>query len=300
MKQSRSRRSVLYVPATNIKAMSKVAGLDCDAVIFDLEDSVAPQAKAEARQNLSGFFASNQAPRHQEWIIRINATPEGLDVADVGLVAACKPDAMLIPKLDNTDTLGDARDMLTAHTDAAVRLWGMIETPRAIVDLRPLAGFGSSAGIGLDCFVAGTNDLAKETGLPLPEGRKTIEHWLALLVLHARAFGIDVVDGVYNDFRDEEGFAAECRTGSLLGFDGKTLIHPAQIATANATFSPSQSAIDEAKAVVAAFALPENEGKGVISMNGRMVEILHLDMAQKTLRKAGLIDSQVRDQFHMK
>jgi citrate lyase subunit beta/citryl-CoA lyase len=286
VKQTRSRRSVLYVPATNIKAMSKVATLDCDAVIFDLEDAVAPDAKAEARKNLIGFFAENQPPASQEWVIRINTTPDGLSAEDVDAVAACKPQAMLLPKLENTDMLAAARDMLTERTDTEIRLWAMIETPRGIVDLRPLSSFGASAAIGLDCFVAGTNDIAKETGLPLPEGRKTIEHWLASLVLHGRAFGIDIVDGVYNDFRDEKGFAAECSAGALLGFDGKTLIHPAQIAPANAAFSPSEAAVADAKAVVTAFAQPENAGKGVISINGRMMELLHLHIARKVLAKA--------------
>ncbi|MBP0440344.1 HpcH/HpaI aldolase/citrate lyase family protein [Tianweitania sediminis] len=286
MTQTRSRRSVLYVPATNTKAMSKVASLDCDAIIFDLEDAVAPEAKGEGRQNLIDFFAVNQPPASQEWVIRINTTPGGLSPEDVDTVVACKPHAMLLPKLENTDMLAAARDMLTERTDAMIRLWAMIETPRGIVDLRPLSSFGASAAIGLDCFVAGTNDIAKETGLPLPEGRKTMEHWLASLVLHGRAFGIDVVDGVYNDFRNEEGFSAECRSGALLGFDGKTLIHPAQITPANAAFSPSEAAVAEAKAVIEAFAQPENAGKGVISINGKMVELLHLHIARKVLAKA--------------
>ncbi len=287
MTQTKSRRSVLYVPATNTKAMSKVASLDCDAVIFDLEDAVAPEAKAEARQNLIAFFGDNQPPASQEWVIRINVTPEGLNAEDVETVIACKPTAMLVPKLERTETLTAARAALGS---GSIRLWAMVETPRGIVDLRDLSALGSTAEIGLDCFVAGTNDIAKEVGLPLPEGRKTMEHWLASLVLHARAFGIDAVDGVYNDFRNEEGFAAESAAGALLGFDGKTLIHPAQIGPANKAFSPSDAAIAEAKAVVEAFALPENAGKGVISINGKMVELLHLHIARKVLAKARITD----------
>lgn len=286
MTQTESRRSVLYVPATSTKAMAKVATLACDAVIFDLEDAVAPEAKAEARENLRGFFGATQPPASQEWVIRINATPDGLSAEDVEAVAACASHAMLIPKLERTETLGAARKMLAERTQAKIRLWAMIETPLGIVDLRELAAFSARQEIGLECFVAGTNDIAKETGLPLPEGRRTMEHWLASLVLHARAFGIDAVDGVYNDFRDEDGFVAECRAGALLGFDGKTLIHPAQIGPANATFSPSEAAVADAKAVVEAFALPENAGKGVISINGKMVELLHLHIARKVLAKA--------------
>lgn len=284
--QTRSRRSVLYVPATNTKAMAKVAMLDCDAVIFDLEDAVAPYAKAEARQNLTDFFQANRPSAGQEWIIRVNATADGFAVEDVDAVAACNAHAMLLPKLERTQMLIAARDMLKERSRPGIRLWAMIETPLAIVDLREISAFGANPAIGLDCFVAGTNDLAKETGLPLPEGRKTMEYWLASLVLHARAFGIDVVDGVYNDFRDEAGFEAECKAGALLGFDGKTLIHPAQIGPANAGFSPSEAAIAEAKGIVEAFAQPANAGKGVISINGKMVELLHLQMARKVLAKA--------------
>lgn len=284
--QTRSRRSVLYVPATNTKAMAKVAMLDCDAVIFDLEDAVAPYAKAEARQNLTDFFQANRPSAGQEWIIRVNATADGFAVEDVDAVAACNAHAMLLPKLERTEMLTAARDMLKERSRPGIRLWAMIETPLAIVDLREISAFGANPAIGLDCFVAGTNDLAKETGLPLPEGRKTMEYWLASLVLHARAFGIDVVDGVYNDFRDEAGFEAECKAGALLGFDGKTLIHPAQIGPANAGFSPSEAAIAEAKGIVEAFAQPANAGKGVISINGKMVELLHLQMARKVLAKA--------------
>lgn len=284
--QTRSRRSVLYVPATNTKAMAKVAMLDCDAVIFDLEDAVAPYAKAEARQNLTDFFQANRPSAGQEWIIRVNATADGFAVEDADAVAACNAHAMLLPKLERTEMLTAARDMLKERSRPGIRLWAMIETPLAIVDLREISAFGANPAIGLDCFVAGTNDLAKETGLPLPEGRKTMEYWLASLVLHARAFGIDVVDGVYNDFRDEAGFEAECKAGALLGFDGKTLIHPAQIGPANAGFSPSEAAIAEAKGMVEAFAQPANAGKGVISINGKMVELLHLQMARKVLAKA--------------
>lgn len=284
--QTRSRRSVLYVPATNTKAMAKVAMLDCDAVIFDLEDAVAPYAKAEARQNLTDFFQANRPSAGQEWIIRVNATADGFAVEDADAVAACNAHAMLLPKLERTEMLTAARDMLKERSRPGIRLWAMIETPLAIVDLREISAFGANPAIGLDCFVAGTNDLAKETGLPLPEGRKTMEYWLASLVLHARAFGIDVVDGVYNDFRDEAGFEAECKAGALLGFDGKTLIHPAQIGPANAGFSPSEAAIAEAKGIVEAFAQPANAGKGVISINGKMVELLHLQMARKVLAKA--------------
>jgi citrate lyase subunit beta/citryl-CoA lyase len=162
----------------------------------------------------------------------------------------------------------------------------MIETPLGIVDLREIAACGARDDVGLDCLVAGTNDIAKEMNLPLSAGRRTIEPWLTLIVIHARAFGLDVLDGVYNDFRDEAGFAAECQVGVRAGFDGKTLIHPSQIEPANLAFSPSEAAVAEARAIVAAFDEPGNAGKGVISINGRMVELLHAEIARKTLAKA--------------
>jgi citrate lyase subunit beta/citryl-CoA lyase len=284
MTQPARRRSVLYVPASNAKAMAKTASLSCDAVIFDLEDAVAPEARPAARENLLARFAEVPASPGQERIIRVSLSAGGVDADDVALVGRCRPDAMLVPKVDSADMLREARAALDARGGQGIALWAMIETPRAIVRLRDIT---ECDDVGLACLVAGTNDLSKETGVPLPEGRVTIAQWLAMLVVHARAAGIDVLDGVYNDFADMEGFVAECRAGALAGFDGKTLIHPRQIDDANAVFSPSAEAIAQARAIVAAFARPENAGKGVISVDGRMVELLHLDIARRTLAKAG-------------
>lgn len=283
----RRRRSVLYVPASNARAMGKVASLACDAVIFDLEDAVAPDAKAEARAGLAAHFRDAERSPAQERVIRINADAAGLDGEDLAAVALCRPDAMLIPKVETAETLRAARSALEALGCGGIRLWAMIETPAGIVRLRDIVECGARDEIGLDCLVAGTNDISKETGVPLPEGRATIEHWLAMIVIHGRAFGLDSLDGVYNDFRDEQGFARECRTGALSGFDGKTLIHPGQIAPANAAFSPSPEAVAQARAVVAAFDDPANAGKGVISIDGRMVELLHAEIARRLLAKAG-------------
>jgi citrate lyase subunit beta/citryl-CoA lyase len=264
--------------------MAKTASLSCDAVIFDLEDAVAPEARPAARENLLARFAEVPASPGQERIIRVSLSAGGVDADDVALVGRCRPDAMLVPKVDSADMLREARAALDARGGQGIALWAMIETPRAIVRLRDIT---ECDDVGLACLVAGTNDLSKETGVPLPEGRVTIAQWLAMLVVHARAAGIDVLDGVYNDFADMEGFVAECRAGALAGFDGKTLIHPRQIDDANAVFSPSAEAIAQARAIVAAFARPENAGKGVISVDGRMVELLHLDIARRTLAKAG-------------
>jgi len=282
----RRRRSVLYVPAANARAMAKAATLACDAVIYDLEDAVAPEAKADARSSLIEHFGEAAHGLAQERIIRVNAE-SGVPVAeDIKAAARCRPDAVLLPKLERVGTLLAARQALDSLGGAGIRLWAMVETPLGIVNLRELAEAGAADSVGLDCLVAGVNDLAKETNLPLPAGRPTIEHWLALIVIHARAFGMDTLDGVYNDFHDEEGFAAECRKGSLGGFDGKTLIHPGQIAAANAAFAPAEEELIEARAVVAAFEDPANSGKGVLVVNGKMVERLHADIARRLIIKS--------------
>jgi len=279
----RPRRSVLYVPATNQKALAKVAELACDAVIFDLEDSVAPGEKQAARQSLAAHF---QAPRmRHERIIRINSLAGDWGADDLKLSIACRPDAILLPKV-NTPRDIQAVDEMLDEDDADIAIWIMIETPKAILNLGALAEFGRDRGARLGCFVTGTNDLAKETGVAVTPDRRYLAPYLAQVVVAARAGGVDVLDGPCNDFRDLDVFAKECAEAAAMGFDGKTLIHPAQIAAANAAFSPSQAAVVEAEAIRAAFALPENAGKGVLSLDRRMIERLHLDQAEKLLAKA--------------
>lgn len=287
MTQSVPRRSVLYVPAANRKAMDKAVTLSADAVIFDLEDAVAPEAKDEARQLLAEHFAA--APRtNRERVIRVNAATTSFGSGDVALAARCRPQAVLLPKVERAADLRALRQALDAAGAGDVALWAMIETPLGIVNIGEIAALGSDPAIRLQCFVAGTNDLAKETGLSLALGRPAMTAWLAPVVLHAKAHGIGMLDGVYNDFRDIDGFAAECAAAVALGFDGKTLIHPSQIEPANAAFSPGEAEIAEARAVVAAFAAPENAGKGVLTVNGRMTERLHAEMAARLLARAGL------------
>ena len=280
------RRSVLYVPALNTKAMGKARTLACDAIIYDLEDAVAPDAKAEARTCLLGHFQDAAPASPQERIIRVNMVGQVPDAEDIRVAVECGPDAVLLPKVERPETLFAARQALDA-AGGEIRLWAMVETPLGIVNLREIAEAGATDRIGLDCLVAGVNDLAKETNLRLPAGRPTIEHWLAAIVIHARAFGMDALDGVYNDFRDEAGFEAECRQAVLGGFDGKTLIHPAQVAAANALFSPTEEALSEARAIIAAFDSPANAGKGVLVIDGKMAERLHADMARQLIARAG-------------
>ena len=292
---SRPRRSVLYVPASSEKALAKIGQLACDAVVIDLEDAVAPAEKAAARARLAGIFANRPArcemPRCEmprcEMIVRINPLAGEWGDDDLAAAIACAPDAILLPKVDTARDILEAGDALDdAAVPDAVKLWAMIETPKALLNIGAIAELGRDPASRLNCFVAGTNDLAKETGV---SDRRFLLPWLMQTVLAAKAGGLDLLDGVYNDFRDADGFARECAEASAMGFDGKTLIHPAQIEAANRAFSPGEAAVGLARAVVAAFARPENAGKGVIALDGKMVERLHLAQAEKLLAKAGAL-----------
>jgi citrate lyase subunit beta/citryl-CoA lyase len=281
---------VLFVPASNAKAMSKVASLDPDVVIFDLEDAVGPSEKAAAREALRAQFAAGRPQgAGPERVIRINPLDSEGGTEDLLAAVACRPDAILLPKVETPRDILDADDALDqADVGGELRLWIMVETPRAILNLGGFAELGRDRGARLACFVAGPNDLVKLTGvLPTPD-RRYLNPWLSQMVLAARAGGFTVLDGVSNDFRDLDAFSRECAEGAAMGFDGKTLIHPAQIEPARRAFSPSPEALAEAKGIVAAFALPENAGKGVIALDGKMVERLHFEQAQKLLAKAGL------------
>lgn len=283
------RRSVLYVPASNEKAMRKCASLGCDAVIFDLEDAVAPEEKSAARERLRTFLAGNERPR-MEVVIRINALSSEWGTEDLLAARAMRPHAILLPKVDGPkDVL--AADAALDETDAprSLALWAMIETPRSILNLGPIAALGRDAAARLSCLVAGTNDLAKDTGIALTPDRRHLAPFLLQMVMAARAGDLSVLDGVSNDFRDLEAFECSCAEARAMGFDGKTLIHPAQIGPANTVFAPSVEALAEAEAIVAAFSRPENQRRGVISLDGRMVERLHLDMAERLIARSRAI-----------
>lgn len=285
----RPRRSVLYVPATNDKALAKIASLACDAVVIDLEDAVAPQDKAAAREKLGAIFA-NRPNKRCEMIIRVNALASEWGSDDLAASAACEPDGILLPKVDTARDLLEAGDVLDdAFAPDSVRLWAMIETPKALLNIGAIAELGRDPASRLACFVAGTNDLAKETGVHTLPDRRYMVPWLMQILLAARAGGIDVIDGVFNDFRDADGLARESAEAVAMGFDGKSVIHPTQIEVVNQAFSPSAASLAEARAIRDAFALPENAGKGVINLDGRMVERLHLAQAERLLAKAGAI-----------
>jgi citrate lyase subunit beta/citryl-CoA lyase len=285
-KSFRPRRSVLYVPASNEKALAKAPTLACDVVVIDLEDAVAPSAKDDARARLAGVFAGRRQGG-PDLVVRVNALSSPWGADDLATAAACMPDAILLPKVDGPKDVLAADDLLDSlDAEPAIRLWAMIETPKGMLNLGPIAELGRDAAARLACLVAGTNDLVKETGVRMTPDRRWLVPWLQQIVLAARAGGLDALDGVSNDFRDLDAFARECDQGRAMGFDGKTLIHPAQVDPANRAFSPSPDEIAEANAIVAAFALPDNAGKGVIQIDGRMVERLHLAQAQRLLSRA--------------
>lgn len=280
---ARPRRSVLYMPGSNAKALAKARTLAADAVIIDLEDSVAPDSKPAARALAvetvrAGGFGG------REVVIRVNGahTPWGAD--DLAAAIAAGPDAILLPKVDGPGAIMvAARALREANAPATTRLWAMMETPMAILSAGSIAATAADPEARLDVLVMGLNDLAKETRARLTPGRPALTAWLAICVAAARAHGCDIIDGVYNDLNDPVGFKAECEQGRDMGVDGKTLIHPNQIDICNATFAPAEAEIESARAIIAAFALPENAGKGAIQLNGKMVELLHEQMARRTL-----------------
>jgi citrate lyase subunit beta/citryl-CoA lyase len=285
----RPRRSVLYMPGANARALEKAKTLPCDAVILDLEDAVAPDAKVTARQQVmaavtEGGFGS------REVIVRINALDTAWWLDDLAAAAKAHPDGILVPKVSKPDhLLTVASRLIDIAADHKIRLWAMIETPIAIINVAEIAATATDAETRLAGFVMGTNDLAKESRAKLLPGRAPMVSWLAAGVLAAHAYGIDILDGVYNDIADEEGFRRECGQGRDMGFDGKTLIHPNQIAPCNSAFSPSEAEVAQARKIIAAFELPENHAKGVVQLDGRMVERMHADIAQRTVAIADTI-----------
>ena len=285
----RPTRSVLYMPGSNARALEKAKTLAADALILDLEDAVAPDQKAVARAQVCAAAAAGGFGRRQV-VIRINAldTPWGAD--DLAAAAKASPDAVLLPKPNDGRDIERATDALRrAGAPDTVKLWAMVETPLAILNIRELAGSARHAGARLTCLVLGTNDLVKETRIELDAARTAALFWLSASVTAARAYGLTVLDGVYNNFKDLDGLNQECAQGRMLGFDGKTLIHPDQIAAANRFFAPAAEEVAWARKIIAAFDLPENQGKGVLTLDGKMVELLHAEMARRTVSIAEAI-----------
>ena len=273
--QGRPRRSVLYMPGSNDRALEKAKTIPADAFIFDLEDAVAPDAKGLARDQVCAAV-KNGGYGGREIVIRVNAleTPWGTD----DLLAACEaePDAILVPKVVHSgDIISAAKILQGVHAAEKIRLWAMMETPMAILNARTIAATAVYAENRLCCLVMGTNDLIKESRARALHDRFAVVPWLAMTLVAARAYRLDIIDGVYNDFGDELGLREECERGRTLGMDGKTLIHPSQVWPCNEIFSPTREEVEWSRKVIDAFGYAENAKKGVIVVEGRMVERLH-------------------------
>ena len=281
----RPRRSALYLPASNARALEKSRSLKADVVILDLEDAVAPEAKLLARDAAAAAVRQGGFGR-REVVIRVNGldTPWGSE--DLRAAASARPDAILLPKVEDPETVLKASAVI-GEAGAMSALWLMMETPRAMLAATEIAG----AGGRLTCFVMGSNDLLKELQAPFRPGRPALQTALGLTVLAGRANGLCLLDGVYNAIADLMGFEAECREGRDLGFDGKTLIHPTQIEPCNRVFSPDSDDVARARAIIAAFAAPEALQKGVVQIEGRMAERLHLTEARRLVALAERIAS---------
>jgi citrate lyase subunit beta/citryl-CoA lyase len=286
----RPRRSVLYMPGSNARAIEKARTLPVDGVILDLEDAVAPDAKEAARAQVAdavkqGGFGS------REVFIRVNGIDTAWHADDLAAAAQAAPDAILIPKISHPDQLEMVgRRLLDMHTPHQTRVWAMIETPLSVFNILAIAAEAKDSEARLAGFVMGTNDLAKETRARIVPGRAPMVPWLAACVLAARQYGIDILDGVYNDIGNADGFAAECAQARDMGFDGKTLIHPNQIEPCNAAFTPDAAELAQARKIIAAFDLPENKDKGALQVDGRMVERMHAEMARRTVAIAEAIE----------
>ena len=281
MSEIRPRRSVLYMPGSNARALDKARAIAADALILDLEDAVAPDAKDLARRQV-GEAVQARGFGMREVVIRINglATPWG--EADLAAAVAAGPDAILVPKVSTTNDLDLVEERLGG---ARVALWAMVETPLAILNIAELAGWRR----GLVCFVMGTNDLIKELRGDHTPDRANLSAALGLSVAAARAHGLAAIDGVFNDIQDTDGFIHQCRQAKSFGFDGKTLIHPSQVEPCNAIFAPSPQEVVAARQLIAAFDLPENRAKGAIKLDGRMVELLHAEIARRVVATADAI-----------
>ena len=280
----RPRRSVLYMPAANARALEKARDIPADAIIFDLEDAVAPDAKATARdQAVAAVTSGSYGSR--ELTIRCNGLDTPWGAHDLAAAAAAGPAAVVIPKVSGADALAEVvRHLEAANAPDHTRIWAMVETPLAMFNVRQIAGFER-----VSLLVMGTNDLAKELRAQLVAGRAPLLAHLSMALLAAREAGVAILDGVYNDVRDAEGFEAEARQAFELGFDGKTLIHPSQVEPTNRLWAPSAEAVDYARRVIAAFEVALADGRGVATVDGRMIENLHVDNARRALATAAAI-----------
>ena len=283
MAHARPYRSVLYIPGSKPRALEKAAGLPADAIIFDLEDAVAPEAKEEARDILAETLkATDYGARAR--IVRVNGADTAWGKADLEAICPLALDAVLLPKVETAEEIAAVKARLDAAGAGSTQVWAMMETPLGVFNALAIA-----KAPGMGGFVMGTNDLAKELGCRSRDDRLPMMFALQQCLMAARAAGIVAVDGVYNAFKDEDGLKAECEQGRDLGFDGKTLIHPAQLEIANTAFAPSEAEVDLAHRQIAAYDEVEASGQGVAVVDGRIVENLHIVTARATLAKSEAI-----------
>ncbi|MDD9941745.1 MAG: CoA ester lyase [Myxococcales bacterium] len=286
VEQIRPRRSVLYMPGSNARALEKAKTIPADALILDLEDAVGPDKKDLAREQVCAAARSGEYG-HREIAIRIN----GLDTAwgreDLAAACAASPDAILVPKIDGASMIRQiGAAMEAAGAPDKTKMWAMLETPRGVLRSEEIAG----ASPRLEVLVMGTNDIAKEVRCAHRPGRAPMMTSLGLCLLAARAHAKTILDGVYNDIKDAEGFEAECVQGAELGFDGKTLIHPNQVEVCNRAYAPSQEEVAQAREIIAAFQQAREAGKFVVTVGGRMIENLHVEQAKRAVALAEAIE----------
>ncbi|MET0968306.1 MAG: CoA ester lyase [Tardiphaga sp.] len=279
----RPRRSLLFMPGSNPRALEKARTVAADGIILDLEDAVAPDAKATARDAIAATLAEGGFGK-REVIIRINALDSPWWIDDVAMAGKAKPDGILVPKISSVEDLAAVADRLgDIGADMSIKVWAMIETSRAILHAEELAAASKDSENRLAGFVFGPNDIARETRIRMLPGRVAMLPMITHCVLAARLYGLEILDGPYSDFSDEAGFVEEATQGRDIGFDGKTLIHPKQIEACNTIFTPPDAEVAQARRIIAAFEQPENASRGAIQLDGKMVERLHADMAKRTI-----------------
>ena len=288
------RRSLLFMPGSNTRALEKARIVPADGIILDIEDSVAPEAKGTARDQIARAIAAGGFGKREIWI-RTNALDTPFFSDDVKVAAKAGPEAILVPKVSSVDDLRAIGAALReAKADPSIRLWAMIETARAVLHAEELAAASRDVAPRLAGFVFGPNDISRETRIRMQPGRAIMLPMITHCILATRAYGLEILDGPYSDFSNIDGFNQECTQARDLGFDGKTLIHPQQIAPCNAAFSPGEDEVAWARKIIAAFELPENAARGAISLDGQMVERLHADMARRTIALADSIAAMAK------
>jgi citrate lyase subunit beta/citryl-CoA lyase len=285
----RPRRSLLFMPGSNVRALEKARNLSADGLIFDLEDSVAPDAKAVARDQIAQAIAAGGYGK-REILIRVNTLDSSWWMDDIMMAGKARPDGILVPKISSVEDFKKIAHCL-GDVDAApsIRVWAMIETAQAVLRAEQLAAASRDSKMRLAGFVFGPNDISRETRIRMLPGRAAMIPMITHCILATRAYGIEILDGPYSDFSNFNGFGQECTQARDLGFDGKTLIHPGQIEACNAIFTPPADEVAQARKIIAAFERPENATRGAIQLDGQMVERLHADMARRTIAIADAI-----------